>query len=69
MKRRSLLALIGMAPVAVVASRFEIPNASQKTQVMRVEGLSRDSLFTGEATQTIATNLLDFQKGKPPVFG
>lgn len=35
---------------------------AQPQQTMRVEGLDKNSLFSGEATQQIAQNLLDFQK-------
>lgn len=34
----------------------------QQQQTMRVEGLDRNSLFGGDAVQTIAQNLMDFQK-------
>lgn len=35
---------------------------AQQSQVMRVEGLDRNSLFSGDAVETIARGLLDFQK-------
>lgn len=35
---------------------------AQQSQTMRVEGLDRNSLFGGDAVETIARGLLDFQK-------
>lgn len=59
----------GSGGSAAAASNTEAVNAAstpvggqQQTQVMRVEGLDRNSLFSGDAVETIARGLLDFQK-------